>query len=373
MDKTTMNESLNQILEKLESNYKHYKNAKVKIAITGQSGNGKSSIINALFEKKMAEVGSTETTMEIKSYIHNGTELFDLPGCGTPNFPKDNYVDKCELRTYDAAIIVTANRFLENDLWLIEEMSRLGKPVYVVRSKMDEAVRNEKRDNNLTEQDVFQKVLLDLEVNLKSVPVKGIYLISSVERNKWDFNKLFEDIANNLSDMQKKRFYSDVAILNETALQKKREIAIDIINYRAIVAAINGVNPIPGVDVAVDVAILLNLSKEIQDIYGLNEEHAKSLEKRIGDSIVITKIKNNIASFASKFLIKEGILILLKRFGTSLAAKEVIKYIPFLGQAIAAGIGYKLTRSFGEELLDDAENIARQVLEAGTSSILNHN
>lgn len=59
--------------------------------------------------------------------------------------------------SFDAFIIVTANRFYENDEWLINEMVKAGRPRYVVRSKMDEAIINEKRDNDLDEKEVYKR------------------------------------------------------------------------------------------------------------------------------------------------------------------------------------------------------------------------
>lgn len=369
MTETFTKESLNQILNELQKNYDQLKNTQVKIAITGQSGNGKSSMINGLLGKNEAKVGATETTFEVKEYSHNGTKLYDLPGCGTPNFPVETYIEKCNLKAYDAAIIVTSNRFMENDLWLIKEMGRLDKPVFVVRTKMDEATINEERDNGLTEIEVFQKVLLNLESNLKDVKTKGIYLISSVYPQKWDFNKLFIDIANNLDSLKRARFYSDVALISNEVLEQKRKIAIDIIKLRSWLAAANGINPIPGLDIAADIAILKNLSTEIQELYGLDEDSLSVISKRIGASPKAGAVKIGAAKFSSKFVVKEGIALLLKKLAPRIATKEIAKYIPFIGQAAAAGIGYKLTHSFGEDLLEDANSIAQEILEAGAESI----
>lgn len=88
MDTEIFKQTLSSIIEKSNNNYEDLKNAKVRIAISGQSGSGKSSMINAIIGKKVADVGSTETTQKIKSYFHNGLEFADLPGCGTLNFLK---------------------------------------------------------------------------------------------------------------------------------------------------------------------------------------------------------------------------------------------------------------------------------------------
>lgn len=57
-------------------------------AITGQSGSGKSSLINAIrgfsdTDPRAAKVGEVETTMKIQSYVHPSyphVVLWDLPG-----------------------------------------------------------------------------------------------------------------------------------------------------------------------------------------------------------------------------------------------------------------------------------------------------
>ena len=69
MDKN-LEQSLKQIIDEQLKKAEALENAKVKIAISGQSGSGKSSIINAIFGEKVAKVGSVETTFEKKSYTH---------------------------------------------------------------------------------------------------------------------------------------------------------------------------------------------------------------------------------------------------------------------------------------------------------------
>ena len=98
----------------------------VKIAVTGQSGSGKSSLINRLRDLTpkdkenplFARVGVTETTTEIRSYEFPSNPLLqicDLPGAGTEQFPINSYPDMMNFRDYDAFILITKDRFFEND------------------------------------------------------------------------------------------------------------------------------------------------------------------------------------------------------------------------------------------------------------------
>ena len=356
------NQGISTIIENLKKEYEAIKNATVNIAISGQSGAGKSSLINAIVGRKVAEVGITETTVEIKKYISNGIHFSDLPGCGTEKFPVKTYLEYCNLESFDAVIVVTANRFFENDLWLIKEMIRIGRPVYVVRTKMDVSITDGMHDDNLSEYEVFEKVKNDIQSNIGTIAIKGIYLISSREPLKMDMSKLVLNIEQNLIGLKKQRFIADVAPLNEQILEEKSAIAKKAVVYGASAAALNGINPIPGLDIGLDIAILMQMSKEIQSIYGLDEKSIDELSRRLGNNANFTIIKTKASQYAAKFIAKEGIMILLKRFAVNIGSKEVLKYIPFVGQIAAAGIGYKMTDSFGSDLIDESHEFAKEIL-----------
>ena len=69
---------------KMLKNLMKLKNDKVGIMITGATGCGKSSTINALFDMEVAKVGVgvDPETMEIEKYKLNNLELWDSPGLG---------------------------------------------------------------------------------------------------------------------------------------------------------------------------------------------------------------------------------------------------------------------------------------------------
>jgi small GTP-binding protein len=136
----------------LEKMLNEWKNYSIHIGITGQSGVGKSTFINAIQglraeDSDAADVGVVETTKSIVSYRDkNNTNLvyWDLPGCGTLNFPRDNYLETVDFKKFDYLVIITADRFSENDLWLIEQAQDQQKPFALVRNKIDAALENER-------------------------------------------------------------------------------------------------------------------------------------------------------------------------------------------------------------------------------------
>src|ERR1043166_6493557 len=110
--------------------------------------------------------------------------------------------------------------------------------------------------------------------------------------------------------------------------------------FYAGLAAANGLNPIPGLDVAADVGLLLRMSKAIAQIYGLTSQQVEYLKRLLGPK-AIPGILANVAQFAAKYLVKEGVMLLLKRIATRMTAKEGLQFLPFVRPLIAAGIGWK--------------------------------
>jgi uncharacterized protein (DUF697 family) len=100
----------------------------------------------------------------------------------------------------------------------------------------------------------------------------------------------------------------------------------------------------------------MKLFKEIRDDYGLTDNFLTSLKQ---SSIpVVGRLANNVVQYAAK----EGILMLLKSFAGRQAVKTFAKYIPFIGQAIAAGLGYAITSNAGNSYLSDCHELAEEIL-----------
>jgi hypothetical protein len=54
----------------------------------------------------------------------------------------------------------------------------------------------------------------------------------------------------------------------------------------------------------------------------------------------------------------------------NIGSKEILKYIPFVGQIAAAGIGYKMTDSFGSDLIEDSEALVTEILIKSQAEII---
>lgn len=358
-----LNNEMGELLKQFKKDLKSFKDTKVKCGIIGRSGTGKSSLINAIAGEKIAKTGVTETTMEAQELIHKGLHFFDLPGCGTKTFKREDYIKDFNIKDFDCVILVTSDRFYDDDTYLIDELNKMEKHVFIVRSKIDQAVDDNKFNDDIEADETCKIIKEDLLKNLKGHRINGIYLVSSRYPNEYELDNLLDDIFSSLTLFKKERFIADVNITSEKILTEKREVAEKIVSRYSALAAANGLNPIPGADVAVDIGLLVKMSKDIQEIYGLTKEQQEYYGTFL-DKKSIKFITEKILQYGAKYGGKEAIMLLLKKLSTTIATKTASKWIPFVGQIVAAGIGFKMTSSIGSDMINDAEKIARETLNS---------
>ena len=65
---------------------------------------------------------------------------------------------------------------------------------------------------------------------------------------------------------------------------------------------------------------------------------------------------------ALKLVSRELILHLLKRSGVKIATKQVARFVPFAGQAVAAAIGYAVFRQIGNQHVNACAAVAQELL-----------
>jgi len=354
--------SIEDVLNNIKAQVDLWENTEVKIAVTGQSGSGKSSLINAIAGLKIAPVGFVETTMEPKEYkTENGIILVDLPGCGTANFPFESYVDDMKLSEFDAIVLVTANRFYEADIKLFNYVTNeLKKPIFLVRTKMDDAVRDGAEDNDLSRDEVIEMVLNDMIHNTNVSDISKIYLVSSKPKQitHFDTARLIKDISENLPNIKKGKFISESAAYSEEAIKAKRETITEVAKRYAYLSAANGLNPVLGVNVAFDVGLLVKLTQTVLKSYGLVDSSIADYIKKSEESGKLHGTIQGISKWLAQYATEAGIKQILPKLAVAQASKSFSSWVPLVGQAIAAGIGYKMTSYYAEKLINESEEKA---------------
>lgn len=321
----------------------------VSVALFGQPGAGKSSLINKIIGKKVAEAGvETDKTTEEASYIHNGLRLVDLPGYGTKKFPKDEYKEKFHLETFDLFLCVTSGKFHQADTELFRELDEMGKVCIFVVNKHDE----------LWEDDVpLEELVLRKKADIFKQIGKKVHVVFTSCRNGYGLAELNDNIIANLNDAKRERWLRGAQAYSLDFLKEKRQAAEKYVAIASAASAINGLNPIPGADIAVDLSVLVKLFKELRESFGLND----SLLGNLKESTIpaVSTLANNVIRYAAK----EGVMLLLKQFLGRQVLKSVAKYVPFIGQAVAASAGFAITYSVGKSYLDDCYSLAETILK----------
>ncbi|MDF2792121.1 MAG: hypothetical protein K0S80_5223, partial [Neobacillus sp.] len=61
----------------------------------------------------------------------------------------------------------------------------------------------------------------------------------------------------------------------------------------------------------------------------------------------------------------------LKKVGAKIAVKQVAKYVPFVGQAVSAGISFGAMKYLGNSHIDECYEVCRRIIEARESESAN--
>jgi len=166
----------------------------INVAVVGNSGVGKSLLINTLrrvkpCSEKWAPVGVNETTLQPTAYNFPGNvhaRMWDLPGAGTPDFPESTYIQNMGLRYFDSVLIVTAGSFTTMEQGLQVELQLHSVPFFMVRTKIDMDIWNNKLDNNCTE----EQTLREIRQELQRRGIHRPYLVSCREPDRYDLRCL---------------------------------------------------------------------------------------------------------------------------------------------------------------------------------------
>ncbi|KAF9818981.1 hypothetical protein IEO21_02395 [Rhodonia placenta] len=103
-------------------------------AVTGISGSGKSSLINAFRGFEIVRYTDTNTA--------NPFLWYDVPGAGTLNVPDWNYFNTQGLYVFDCIIVLIDTRFTQTDEAILRNCARFQIPTYIVRSKSKQHIQN---------------------------------------------------------------------------------------------------------------------------------------------------------------------------------------------------------------------------------------
>ncbi|XP_015768754.1 PREDICTED: interferon-inducible GTPase 1-like isoform X1 [Acropora digitifera] len=361
---------VSNIKEILPKRLESWREVEVNVAITGDSGSGKSSFINAIRElyeddDGAAPVDVIKFTREPTAYDHptnSNIKFWNLPGIGTPNYPDmETYVQKVQLEKYHTFLIFTHTRFTNNDLLLAKEIRSMKKSFFFIRTKIDVDFNSMSRLHSFNEEDMLMKIRRYCAENLGDLlsNEEDIFLISNHELDKWDFERLTQAILDALTRYQRESLTLSLgeAIMSSSTgiFQRKVNVLKARIWKLAAVSAAAAIAPLPGLSVFVDAVLILSELSFYRSQLGLPAVGSAEFAKlSLATKEKVLQVGLTTAAELS------GILA---PYATEATVEEVVRYLPFVGVAVASGMSFGATLYALYQLLGAVEDAALSVLK----------
>ena len=144
-------------------------------------------------------------------------------------------------------------------------------------------------------------------------------------------------------------------------IEQVRERCRRLVQRRAVMSAGASAIPIPGIDLMSDVGLFSMLINDINHEFGLTPEQIERLNPQFKMMAYRAAVGMG-GMLVGKLVSRELILHLLKRSGVKIATKQVARFVPFAGQAVAAAIGYAVFRQIGNQHVNACAAVAQELL-----------
>jgi hypothetical protein len=132
-----------------------------------------------------------------------------------------------------------------------------------------------------------------------------------------------------------------------------------LLNRRALVGAAASTVPVPGLDWAVDAALLSRLVPAINAEFGLTPAQLDQLPAHKREQV--QKALAMVGSvLVGKVITRDLVIRMAQTMGKRLTVRQAAKYVPLAGQAVCAVMGYAAIRYLGEEHIKDCVRVARE-------------
>ncbi|XP_069057364.1 interferon-inducible GTPase 5-like [Pleurodeles waltl] len=354
---------------------RNLENSSLDIAIAGESESDKSMFIRSFFgfgEEEDIQEGPTkeDKTIGLRSYRHPKypkLTFWALPSISSIDLTTAAYLQRVDFSRYDVFITIMPQAFEEHHSQLVQELQTAGKKVFFVCTKVDvdleaKSLRGTTYDKDSILQEIRESCTSAIEGEGLGKP--RVYLLSCTHLGKYDFEKLAEDLGDELPSHKRHMFLLSLPNVSLTILEKKRTVLRkQIWKYATVSCAVSAL-PIPGLSVVCDIAILVRSLEGYCKAFGLDRTSLEQLAAKTKISVVDLRalIKSPLIQELSANLVAN--LLAKATGGGKMIAESVLRRLPIFGSLAAAGISFGTTYCMLKTNLDEISEDAHRVLKA---------
>jgi len=133
-----------------------------------------------------------------------------------------------------------------------------------------------------------------------------------------------------------------------------------MVSRRALVAAGVAAVPIPGVEWAANVGVLVKLLPDINRKFGLSAEQVERLapDRRL---VVFKAITAGGGLLVGRIVTRELVMSMLRVVGVRLTAQQALRFVPIAGQGLSAVLTYGALRYVCEQHIRQCMSICEQL------------
>jgi uncharacterized protein (DUF697 family) len=133
-----------------------------------------------------------------------------------------------------------------------------------------------------------------------------------------------------------------------------------LVSRRALFAAGVSVVPIPGLDWATNVGVLVKLLPDINRAFGLSAEQVERLapDRRL---VVFKAITAGGTMLVGRLVTRELVMTMLRMVGVRLSAQQALKFVPIAGQGLSAVLTYGALKYVCEQHIRQCMSICEQL------------
>jgi hypothetical protein len=152
-----------------------------------------------------------------------------------------------------------------------------------------------------------------------------------------------------------------VATIEE--LDALRKQCKSMVTKRAGLSAGAAIIPLFGVDTVTDVVLLVDLIPAINRKFGLTPEQIDTLDPHIKKMLFVA-ITGVGSDLIGRVITHSLVVRVLKRVGVGLSTQSLAKFVPILGQALAASLSFGAMKMLGNAHVDDCYAVAKSFISS---------